>query len=349
MSNLVICRRQAGDAQSLWLLNHETVLDPLLAVRRERELPSQQFEFRFFDRRWLQLLDLDLDTLVLGDRQAVADLDFSGTPGVVMDRDAVAIGVATQIILQQIALIDAAFGRLAFDFDVIVDAQEDLEALIWRGCFDQGGSDILALQEDARVSFEEDSLGGVLDRGAQMGVWFQGWCADIIKLAGEIVARDRGLVGRVVRGDIYGPPNAEDQGRPGMLDCGGCDLGGDGRRGDSCTETARYVGTAHEVGTSWRCHCRHARPRPGCSGRGRKGHGRWRRIHIEVPWRQLGQDRGQARTRRRERQLYLIPCLTGGLLYQSDVGQFDRASIFLLVHLHAHVVLWLPGGVQYQV
>src|SRR3954465_4344880 len=104
------------------MLDDKSVLDLLLAIGWQREFPGQHFQFGVVSWLWLDLQDLNFDTLVLRYWQVILDDDFPGCGGVVVDCNEIGIGATSQIILQQVAFIYCTLARLTLDLDRVIDA-----------------------------------------------------------------------------------------------------------------------------------------------------------------------------------------------------------------------------------
>src|SRR4051794_3325185 len=109
--------------------------------------------------------------------------------------DAVAIGDAAQIVLEQYALVDGVFDQFALDLDVVVDAQENLELFVGGGHLHLCRAYICTAQKDMRLPWQKNALGGVGDSGSLVGVLLNGGCTHVIELAGESIVGDSRLVG----------------------------------------------------------------------------------------------------------------------------------------------------------
>lgn len=100
------------------------------------------------------MLDFDFDAFVLGNGEVVADDDTPGMGRVIVNGDAVSVCDAANIALQQISLVHRALDQLAFDLDIVIDAQEDFELFARGRHFHLSGADVLAAQEDAGLALE---------------------------------------------------------------------------------------------------------------------------------------------------------------------------------------------------
>src|SRR5947209_20007754 len=111
----------------------------------------------------------------------IANYNSLGKAGVVVYGDAICVGDATDVTLQQVSLVDGAFYEFALDLNTVVDAEEDLEFFCWCCHLDLCRPYIFAAQENAGLTVEQDALGGVGDCCSQMGVLLDSWRTDIVE------------------------------------------------------------------------------------------------------------------------------------------------------------------------
>src|SRR5258705_3857917 len=120
---------QPDHLQILRMLHCKSILDFLLTIWWQRQMPLQNLQLAAFSRLGLNTLHLDLNTLMLRDWEMIAHNDSSGMSSIIMHSDAIRVGDAAQIALQKIAFLGRMLGQFALDFDAIIKPKENLKLL----------------------------------------------------------------------------------------------------------------------------------------------------------------------------------------------------------------------------
>src|SRR5437879_8498407 len=104
---------------------------------------------------------------MLRDWQVITYHDVTRSRSIVMEQQSIGVGCTAHPSLQKRALVNGPFDQFAFDFDPIIDAQENLKFFPWRRRFYTGRTDILTTYKDAGITTQEYTFSRVRDGGPQ--------------------------------------------------------------------------------------------------------------------------------------------------------------------------------------